>query len=318
MRIENAPLVRGAVFSGEDRTLYSAYGLRIRSELTLSNLVEVGGVADVTIRFGSINHSHAKAHESGLLWATEEEACISFARIGSLLVRGGREIVVDPVPGQDERWIRSAILGPAMGALLYQRGLLTLHASATSIDGTAVAFMADKGRGKSTMAAAMVAHGHRLVADDITAVKSDATGPIVSPGYPFLKLWNDAAAAVGENPTALLEIFPDIQKRGMRARHELSTETLPLGCIYVLDQGEVPEIVPLRAQEALIEVIRNTYGRRLAQTVRRASHLHQCADVVNAVPIRLLRRPPSLEALADVVSLVEEDRARLGSIIDRR
>lgn len=312
MSIEDAPLVGdAAVFSEEDGCAhYFAYGLRVRSELALPELVESGGAADVNIRFGSVGYAATNAPENGLLWATEDEACISFAEIGSFLVRGGREIVVDPVPGEDERWVRNAVLGPALGALLYQRGWLTLHASATSVDGEVVAFMADQRWGKSTMAAAMCAHGHRLVADDITAIENDGGRPTVSPGFPLLKLWPEAAAAVGENPAALLEIMPDVHKRGLRTRRESSTESLPLGCIYVLDHGDTPEIEPLPAQEALIEVIRNTYGRRLFQAVRTGPHLHQCADVVNSVPVRRLKRPYSLAVLPDVVRLVEEDFAK--------
>lgn len=301
-----------AVFFKEDGCAhYFAYGLRIRSEVALPELAEAGGAADVTIRFGSVDCSRTDAPENGLLWATEDEVCLSFAGIGSFLVRGGREIIVDPAPGEDERWVRNAVLGPALGALLYQRGWLTLHASATSVGGVAVAFMADQMWGKSTMAAAMCAHGHRLVADDITAIENGGGRPSVSPGYPLLKLWPEAAAAVGENPAVLLEIMPNVHKRGLRTRHELSTKSVPLGCIYVLGHGEAPEIEPLRSQEALIEVIRNTYGRRLLQAVRTDSHLHQCADVINSVPVRRLKRPYSLAALADVVRLVEEDLAQI-------
>jgi len=312
MRIEDAPTVGdAAVFFEEDGCAhYFAYGLRIHSELALPELAESGGAADVTIRFGSLGYASTDAPGNGLLWANEDEVFLSFARIGAFLVRGGREIVVDPAPGEDMRWARNAVLGPVMGALLYQRGRLTLHASATSVGGAVVAFMADQRVGKSTTAAAMVARGHSLLADDITAIENHGGRLSVSPGYPLLKLWPEAAAAVGENPAALLEIMPDVHKGGLRTRRESSTESLPLGCIYVLDRGDAPEIVPLRPQAALIEVIRNTYGRQLFQAVRTGSHLHQCAEVVNSVPIRRLKRPHSLAALPDVVQLVEVDLAR--------
>ena len=296
-----------------------AYGLRIRSEVALPELVKAEGVADVTVRFGSVNHPPPETSENGLLWATEDEACLLFPELaGSFLIREGREIVADPIPGADKRWVRSVVLGPCMGALLYQRGWLTLHASATSVGGRVVAFMADRGRGKSTMAAAMCARGHRLVADDVTAVKDGGSRPVVSPGYPLLKLWPSAAAAIGENPDTLLQIEPNkpkVNRRGLRANLEFSSKLLPLGCIYVLDQGDALEIEPLRSQEALVELIRNTYGRRLFQAVRRSSHLHQCADVVSSVPMRRLKRPKSLAALSDVVRLVEEDLAQISSEI---
>lgn len=286
---------------------YTSYGLRIRSELALPELSQVESADDVSIQFGSVNVSRTESPVNGLLWASEDEACLSFEEIGSFLVRQGREIVIDPAPGEDERWVRNAVMGPVMGTLLYQRGWLTLHASSISLGGKAVAFMADRGWGKSTMAAAMVARGHDLVADDVTAVKSDGNGPVVTPGHPLLKLWPDAAASVNEDPDTLPEIAPGAYKRNLRARRRFPSDSLPLGCIYVLDGGDTLEIESLRPQEALMELIRNTYGRELLQSVRSASHLRQCADVVKCVPIRRLKRPNSLEALPDVVRLVEED-----------
>jgi hypothetical protein len=287
--------------------LYLTFGLHIRSEVPLPELIPAEGPADATIRFGRVDIPQAQQAVNGLLWAEGFEACLSFERIGSFMVRQGREVVVDPVPGEDERWVRNAIMGPVMGTLLHQRGWLTLHASAVSVDGRAVAFMADRGWGKSTMAAAMVARGHRLVADDVTAIKTDANGAFVNPGHPVLKLWPDAAASVNENPAILPEIAPGSYKRNLRARRAFSAAPLPLGCIYVLDHGDDLAIEPYRPQRALTELIRNTYGRRLLEEVRPAEHLQQCADVVNSVPVQRLRRPFSLEALSDVVLLVEED-----------
>jgi hypothetical protein len=172
--------------------------------------------------------------------------------------------------------------------------------------------MADRGWGKSTMAAAMCLRGHRLIADDITAVENDGPAPVVSPGYPMLKLWPEAATSLGEDPAALLPIEPGSYRRGLvRAHDGFTSEPLPLGCIYVLADGDAPEIAPLRSQEALVEVIRNTYGRKLFQAVRRSSHLRQCADVVKSVPVRRLQRPNSLSALSVVAHMVEEDLAQL-------
>jgi hypothetical protein len=317
--IDGTRVVGGGAIHHKDggSASYTAYGMRVRSELALPELpkaygpVELGEAADVNVRFGSVSASEADLSEGGLLWAKEDEACISFARIGSFLVREGREIVVDPARCEDVRWLRGVLLGPAMAALLYQRGWLTLHASAVDVGGMAVAFVADRGWGKSTTAAAMCARGHRLVADDVTAIETGDGRPIVTPGYPLLKLMPGAAVAVGEDPATLLEILPDAYKFGLRSDRRFSSTPLPLGCIYVLgrENASEPVIEALARQEALVELIRNTYGQRLFQSVRSSSHLHQCAGVVNSVPVRLLQRPHSLEALSDVLRLVEEDIA---------
>ena len=73
---------------------------------------------------------------------------------GTMAERHGTEIVVDPLPS----------LGMGFGLLLRPRGLVVLHASSVDIDGKAVAFVGNPGRGKSTLALALLEQGHKLVA----------------------------------------------------------------------------------------------------------------------------------------------------------
>ena len=50
------------------------------------------------------------------------------------------------------------------------RGTHVLHASAVALAGRAVAFMGRSGVGKTTLAGRIVAHGARLMTDDVLAV----------------------------------------------------------------------------------------------------------------------------------------------------
>jgi hypothetical protein len=112
--------------------------------------------------------------------------------MGTILVRKGREIIVDPIPGLEDKVLRLFVLGPALAVLLHQRGRLVLHASAAAIAGEVVAFMGRSGWGKSTAAAALYTRGHSIVADDVTAVQvnTDTGFPVVFPamcGYRRLR-----------------------------------------------------------------------------------------------------------------------------------
>jgi hypothetical protein len=293
-----------AVFS------YSAYGLIISSELALPELVPAEGTADLTIRFAELERTNPGTSVSGYIQATAEAVHLFWKEAGTFLVRGGREILIDSAAGIDERVLRLVVLGPGLGALLYQRGWLTLHASSVDVRGEAVAFMGEKGEGKSTMAAAMCAEGHHLLADDITAVQVTGTDdPSVYPGYPQLKLWPDAVASLGEDPDSLPRLVPIMQKRTRRVIREFAVQPLPLRRIYVLGGGDCPEIRSLPPQEALVELIRHTYGRELFRDVETSSHFLRCTSVVNTVPANSLKRPYSLSRLSDLVRLVEEDLA---------
>ena len=63
------------------------------------------------------------------------------------------------------------VVGHLLSTVLALRGETVLHASAVEIDGTAVAFVADSGIGKSTMAALACARGARFVTDDVLRLR---------------------------------------------------------------------------------------------------------------------------------------------------
>jgi hypothetical protein len=104
-------------------------------------------------------------------------------------------MIVEPLPHVDEHVLRLYLLGPALGVLLQQRGLLVLHASAVAIGERVVAFVGESGWGKSTTAAALERRGHTVVADDVCALHlRGSEDPLVFPAIPRLKL--DAAPAL--------------------------------------------------------------------------------------------------------------------------
>lgn len=296
---------------------YVAYGLTISSEVPLPELVAcptvgAGRQADVVVRLGQINRQPeqqtARYQDGGhFLWSSEQEACLYYPEVGLLLVLGGREIVADPMPGIEARTLRLCLLGPALGVILHQRGLLPLHASAVQINGACVAFLGNSGWGKSTMAAALYARGNRIVVDDIVAVHIADQQVVVWPGFPQIKLWPDAAQALGDNPATLPQLEPCSPKRSRRVTDSFAASALPLKRVYVLAVGDAAEIEAIPAQTALIELVRHTYTLRLLQSpAALASHLRRCASLVNQVSICWLRRPRDLHKLAELALLVEQ------------
>ena len=302
----------------KDAFSYIAYGLGIRSALPLPELIADQRAADIFVRLRSLDNVPSEAKKEGYFSPTPQEAYLFWGGVGAFLVREGREIVVDPAPEADEQVFRPYITGPVLAVLLRQRGFLILHASAVAVDGQVVAFMGSKGWGKSTAAAALHARGYPLVADDVMAVRvaSDTSCPVAFPAFPQLKLWPEAAAAVGEDPEALPRLFPAVEKRTRRAERGFSTQApLPLRRIYalgVLADGADPKIEPLGLQQALVELVRHTFGAEALIGVGEPQHFFQCASVVNNVAVRRLQRPWSLSKLSQVVRLVEEDLDHAG------
>ena len=292
---------------------YVAYGLGIHSTLPLPELVSVSEVeADVVIRRGKIGCPPSEGDCTGHYFhMTAEEAYLFWEGEGGFLVRNGKEIIVDPLPGVEARLTRLPLLGVVLGTLLQQRGFLGLHASAIALDGGAVAFLGGVGWGKSTMAASLYARGHRLVADDLVALDLDSPGrPMVLPGFPQFKLFPEAAAsALGDDPEVLPRLATGFEKRARKVHTGFSQQPLPLRHIYVLSEGPTPKIEPLQPQEAIVHLISHSYAagilKRFLQGAKAASHFLQCAEIARNVPIYYLKRPRSLSLLAELARLVE-------------
>ena len=233
-----------------------------------------------------------------------------YPRTAELRIRHGREIVVGAYDGTDPRELRALLLGPALAVLLHQRGVLALHASSVRLPLGVVSFLGGSGWGKSTMAAALERRGHNLVADDVTAVLPRASRVEVLPAFPQLKLWPEAARALGIDPEALPLVIPDESKRARRLVGGLSGSPLPLAAIFVLAFGETTGVEVLKPREALLELVRHSFcAPRLAE-LGAERHFLQCGETARRVPVRRLTRTRSLEALAEVAGLVEREVER--------
>lgn len=293
----------------EKAQVYRAYGLRIRSDLPLPELDSGTGTADVVVRLGPVDRPPPDAEIREGCWrATAEEIYLFWQGAGAFRIRTGNEIVADPAPGLDPDSLRLTLLGPAIGALLHQRGFLVLHASAVVVEGGIVAFLGESGAGKSTTAAALHAQGYRLFVDDVLAVDVGHTeGPTAFPGFPRLKLWPDSAIALGHDPETLPPLRPGATKRDRRIGSGFGTSALPLRRIYVLDWGVAHGIVPLRHQQAFMLLSQHCYSGEVLRFSGLRANFFQTAELVNRVPIRQLRRERSLKSLDAVARLIERD-----------
>jgi hypothetical protein len=297
---------------------YYAYGLSIDSEISLPELVIAQtNRADVTIRLGKLDFTPVCAERGeGMFPVNEEETGFFWEKVGTILVRRGREIIVDPIAGTDERLIRLPLTGVALGMLVHQRGFLVLHASAVAINGEVAAFLGGKGWGKSTLAAKLYRRGHTLMSDDVVALSiTDDNPPMVVSGYPQFRLWPDSAiASLGDDPDKLPQLYDGYQKRARGVGCDFRHNILPLKALYKLEKGKEPNAVPLSPWEALFQLIGNSYvaryGKQILQGGRAALNLKQCANVINHVPFYRLERPQSLDLLETLADIVEGNSPR--------
>lgn len=286
---------------------YTAYGLRILSELPFPELGGGDGVEEtVRIRCACIR-SKPPAQATPDLGGDDREIHLAWESSGSIVVRWGSEILVDARSGVEEALLRTLVLGPALALLLHQRGRLVLHASAVRTNTGAVLFLGGSGWGKSAIAAAMYRRGHPLAADDLAPVHFDGDLPHVYPGFPRLRLWPEFARRLDPSADDDARQHGGVEKRHVPAGLGFSTVPLRLRSIYVLDGHGSTLVRDLRPQEALLDLLRHTYTARLLAGGRSAVHLAQCARLLESVPVRRLRRGSDAEAFDRLAAVVEND-----------
>ena len=287
---------------------YLAYGLGIHSEIELPELVPTHAESDITIRYQRIDFSDIEPIESNAWYIEDDQARLQYEGVGSFQTSAGREIWIDPAPNTSALELRLMLLGPVFSFLLHQRGLLVLHASVVAKKNRARAFLANSGEGKSTTAAAMLPRGFALVVDDLLAVAPDpGRAPMIFPAYPFLKISPDAARALGRDLRAAPRVSAQINKHVLQIP-DIQSMPVELARIYLIERGEQPRIVPLEPPENFIALVRYTFVAQLLQvTNTEQKHFRQCEILAKQIPICKLQIPESLDMLAHVAGMVDED-----------
>jgi hypothetical protein len=288
---------------------YSVYALAVASEVELPELVAAPeSPPDVTIRFGPVELGEPPDAEvqSWLEIGRDPLRTASvFEAVGRFEVQAGSLIVVDPLPGADERLVRHALLGPVLAQLLWQRELFTLHASVVRVGTRHAAFVGVSGEGKSTTAAALGAHGHALVCDDVAALCWQEEPIRALPGFPRMRLYADTLHSVGADPEALPLVHGLIDKR-LKPAASFVDRPVVLDRIYVLETAPELRAEPLPARDALLQLMKHAYNAsQFAPTVGLERHLRMAARIARAVPVFRLLRPKDLKLLPNLVGLVE-------------
>lgn len=288
--------------------VYKAFGLSIRSDLTIPGLLAGTGEPEVEIRLEKLPPPPPQALAQGYYYqAFSQEVHFYWYDVGSILVREGREILVDLLPEAVESEVQQVLAGPAMACIIHQRERMPLHASGVMAGGGALVFLGDSGMGKSTTAAAFYARGYPLIADDLIALDLNGSGPpTVFPGFPQLRLSPGEVIPGGKLETTQLS-YPSGDKNAYRAEHGFPQGPLPLRRIHVLVRGEILAIEPMGLQEAMIELVRHTYRISLMHPFRGHDNFLNCARLVQEIPVLRLSVPRSLAGSDALVHMVVKD-----------
>ena len=196
----------------------------------------------------------------------------------------GRAVVCHPVPGVTAQTIQHLYDNQVLPLALSRLGKLVLHASAVEVEGRAVVFVGESGRGKSTLAASFATSGFRFLTDDGLVVEEKGDGYVVLPSQPSIRLWEDSQEALLHPATPTAPPVQYTPKARFLAGRDVAFcgEPRALGRFYFLGGGGSAEIAiaRLEASEAMMELVKHSFLLDIQARDLIASHFDQLSRLV--------------------------------------
>jgi hypothetical protein len=296
---------------------YSVYGGSLRSEIPFATLPPGSGTPRWMLRCASGEPITTELQQLG------EDQVDSVTRVRLFRHPGGFRLEYDDTGVFDvdssgtridwyagQRAVAEAVqldvLGRVLPAAMHASGALCLHGSAVELDAGAVAFLAPKRHGKSTLARALARAGARVVTDDVVAIELDPE-PRMRPGVPQLRLLRDSARHLGGSDAApagaggKVVIQPDESSRTTRSE-------LPLAALYLLQPlraelaAESAERIPLAGVAAAMALLPQARLAPLLGKSEASVLLDRAVRLAAVVPTYTLRVARDFARLDEVVS----------------
>jgi hypothetical protein len=302
---------------------YQLYGLRLSSVWPLpAPEIAYSDAPDVTLCEGTRSFFRALAIETsappavpGAVWKAPRSDGSTYLRWAGLfdflISAGGRTILGCPAVASSIEAFSTFLLGQVLSYALLNQGLEPLHATVVVVDGVAIGFIGDSGYGKSSLAAAFLRAGHRLLTDDLLLLKRDDSGFCGYPGPPRIKLFPDVArrflgASVNGTPMTRLTTKLVIPL----ARRQVHGAPAQVRALYALREPATKfssvriAVRRMSRRRACLKLLANTFNSSVAGPARLHRQLVFASEVAGSIPVKSLsypRRLGSLPALRDAI-----------------
>lgn len=228
----------------------------------------------------------------------------------------GKKVHAIPVPGLDAATLEHLHLNQILPLALSAQGIPVFHASSVALNGAAVAFLGESGRGKSTLATHLVLHGSPLITDDGLILSTTETHPLVMPSHPSVRLWQDSQdALVGTRlPAAAPVAFTNKVRLLAGNLLPLCEQALPLRRAYFLGEGDSQDIAitPLSGAAAALEWIKHSFLLDIGDKKQLTSHFEQIGHLASQSISFRLDYPRRYDRLDDVRAALLRHHPRSG------
>lgn len=307
--------------------IYRLYGLVVESEWPFP-FIEPANAASADIEIYSAEPAFFEQALNSASGRIERRRSLQYAHLqnGNTYLRwpeffecvvcaDGRRIIGRPLAKATTESFFTYLLGQVLSFAILKQGKEPLHATVVQTAIGAIGFIGESGYGKSTLAAAFLRAGDKILTDDLLLLQEHNDAFLAFPGPPRLKLFPEIAK----------EIFGD-SVNGTPMNHLTSklilpleadrfcNQPVPLKALYVLDPpvaGSVINLIQIHSlppSKAFAELLKNTYNTVVTEPERLKAQFQILSRIIARVPIKLLCYPRQLSFLAAVRKAALSDR----------
>lgn len=245
------------------------------------------------------NPIEARLYEGG----SRDAFALSVAGAGWYLIDPPGQKIVSPVKYHTIAG-SMRLLGLPLLLCCLARGDTTVHAAAVEVNGKAILLAAPGRHGKTSLSAAFIAAGHRLLSEDLSCLQVTKDGVELLPGPTGLRIRSDMTDLLplaGYEQTGLYDdrlVLGPVGPVGDCSPVKVS------GVVFLSDFGPGLDLVPVDPGEAVRDLWFLSF--HLPNDVDRARKFQALVDLVGAAPAWRFIRPPDRTRLKEHVDHIIE------------
>ena len=286
---------------------YLAYGLKIESLIEFPELfpMQFSGEADVYVRVGT-----SSSIEGETVLSAEKQfdhgAQHYQLRVNGVAVyevKAGKLISIVMLKGHQMGAVRLYCLSNAFAAVLYQRGMIPLHASGVIVDGGVAMFLGPSGAGKSTLLLYLQSHGIRIYSDDVCVpfIDEASRDVLVRASYPMLKCWSSTIDLLQAGLEKKHRLQDGIDKFGIFFHSDFDIRALPPKFLFFLEKsdkdGEV-SIQSISGVEVFSRLVAEAYrGNHFREDLHKQILFDVFTQLCVQSSVFVIRRPAGIDSI---------------------
>ena len=294
---------------------YWAYGLTIRSEMEFPELLPLreSTFHNIELLCGvAPEHNQESLNDiKKSIYISSDAYKLILPDVATYWAENGSCIIIQPALLADMSKVRLFCLSNVFAAILYQRGIIPIHAAGLKVNDRMVLICGHSGAGKSTLIGALKSRGFSLFSDDVCVPETNLSDQILMySSYPMMKFWEETIKRLPSLGEPNIQLRPELNKFGYYFHEQFIQAALQPELVFFLEKSSQVDKVDIReikGYELFQRLEANAYrGEYLGIVDLRLEHFNLFSSLANQLRGFIIIRPEGEDSIDYITASVVE------------